>query len=180
MRHRLQRVPRKKRGPLLFSLLALTAALMVVLDRTLRGERYGIFALQLAGSVGKARRIVAAWDASGARERALFNVRLDFLFLVVYSTTAGLACILASEALRPLARWATVLGVALAWCQWLAALLDALENVALLRMLRGPVTEPWPRVARWSAIPKFALVAARVLYAAVGACAHLAQRDGRT
>ena len=88
---------------------------------------------------------------------------------------------MASEVFRtPPRRRGHDLGLALAWGQWLAALLDALENVALLRMLRGPETHPWPRVARWSAIPKFALVAAGALYAAVGACVHLAQRDGHT
>lgn len=42
----------------------------------------------------------------------------------------------------------------------MAALLDALENIALLKMLRGFVVEPWPQIAQWSAVPKFILVAA--------------------
>lgn len=176
----MQKIPDRRKRPLFLLLLALTGALMAVLNWTLHGERYGIIALEKAGSEEKARQIIAAWDASEARSRALFNVHLDFLFLVVYSTTVALACILASGMFRTPARWESTVGVALAWGQWLAALLDAVENVALLKMLRGPVTEPWPWIARWSAIPKFILIGAGVAYAVVGACICIAARNERT
>lgn len=32
----------------------------------------------------------------------------------------------------------------LAWLQWGAGVLDTIENLALLRLLRGPVVAPWP------------------------------------
>jgi hypothetical protein len=47
-------------------------------------------------------------------------------------------------------------------------LLDALENVALLKMLRGGVKKPWLQIARWCALPKFAPVIAGLLYSVVG------------
>lgn len=73
-----------------------------------------------------------------------------------------------------------MIGVALAWGQWLAALFDASENIALLKMLHGPVVEPWPQMARWSAVPKFMLVGAGSLYAVVGACVYCATKIYRT
>lgn len=180
MRHPLQKIPDRRKLPLLLLLLALTGGLMAVLSWTLRGEYYGIIALELAGNEEKARQIIAAWDVSGGRGLALLNVRLDFLFLAVYSTTIGLACVLASEALPALARRWSPVGVALAWGQWLAALLDAVENAALLKMLHGFVVEPWPQIAQWSAVPKFILVGAGSLYVVVGACACLATRSPQT
>lgn len=60
-------VPREGRLPLFLLLLFLTAGLIAVLVWTLRGERHSIVALELAGTVGKARQIISCWEASGAR-----------------------------------------------------------------------------------------------------------------
>jgi hypothetical protein len=35
--------------------------------------------------------------------------------------------------------------------------LDAVENYAMLRVLDGPVKSPWPEIAKWCALPKFAI-----------------------
>jgi hypothetical protein len=58
--------------------------------------------------------------------------------------------------------------MALGYTQGAAGLLDAIENVALLRMLHGGVAQPWPRIARLCAIPKFAIVALGMLYVLAG------------
>lgn len=165
MWHPLQEFPARAELPLFLLLLFLTAGLIAVLVWTLRGERHSIVALELAGTVGKARQIISCWEASGARGRALLNVYLDFPFLVVYSTAIALCCVLASEVFQARAQWMVVIGVALAWAQWLAALLDAVENAALLKMLHGSVLrDPWPRIVRWSAFGKFAIVLVGFLY----------------
>ena len=174
MHHPLQRIPARRKLPLLLLLLVLTGSLMVVLSWTLWGERYSIVHLELAGNEEKARQVIAAWDASGSRDSAVLNVLLDFPFLVVYSTTIGLACVMAANVFQSRARWWVSVGVTLAWGQWLAALLDVSENVALLKMLRGSaVVEPWPQIAQWSAVSKFILVGTGLLYAVIGACVEL-------
>ena len=50
MRHPLQRIPDRKRLPLLLLLLALTTSLMAVLIWTLHGEIHDIIDLELAGN----------------------------------------------------------------------------------------------------------------------------------
>ena len=60
-------------------------------------------------------------------------------------------------------------GVLLAWAQFGAALLDAVENYALIQVLLGSQQALWPAVARWCAIPKFLIVAAGLVYIGVGA-----------
>jgi hypothetical protein len=46
--HPLQRIPCGRRWPVLLVLLISTGALIAVMSRTLRGERYGIVDLELA------------------------------------------------------------------------------------------------------------------------------------
>ena len=57
-----------------------------------------------------------------------------------------------------------VLGIALSWAAIGAALLDALENYALIRILLGTQLELWPSVAFWCAILKFLILCICVGY----------------
>jgi nicotinamidase-related amidase len=65
-------------------------------------------------------------------------------------------------------RLLSVVGVLLAWAQFGAGLLDALENYALIRVLLGSQREVWPVMARWCAVPKFLIVALGLVYVGVG------------
>ena len=184
--HPLQAIPPAQWLRVFLPLLAMAGVLMVALTAinaplaTAAAPR-GMVSFELAGSVAEVRRILASWDET-ARISAAFSLGLDYVFLALYPTTIALACLRAARpfaaggsrlaALAPLAVW-------LAWGQWLAGLLDAIENAALYRVLLGPVTEPWPAVARACALPKFALVLAGLFYAAAGAAVALAARAGR-
>jgi len=99
MKHPLQAIPQERRLPISLTLLALTVGLSTILSWTLRKERYGIVALEMAGDERKAREVIGSWG-EGARSRALFNVHLDYLFLVAYSTTIGLVCLWGASVLR--------------------------------------------------------------------------------
>ncbi|MEE8390887.1 MAG: hypothetical protein V3S14_08865 [Anaerolineae bacterium] len=60
-------------------------------------------------------------------------------------------------------------GLLLAWGQWLAALLDGVENTALWNILANGPSTPWPQVAWWCAAVKFTLVILGLIYAISGA-----------
>lgn len=161
-----------KRWQILIPLLVLTLAVMAVLnvvDGPLKtgAAPQGIVSYELAGSVSGARAILDAWD-SQARAYAGFSLGFDFLFMVLYSVTIAYACVWVSGGLqghwRPLASAGRLLG----WGQGAAALLDAIENAALLVMLFGAPAVPWPQVARGCATVKFALVFLGLAYAIVG------------
>jgi hypothetical protein len=128
----------------------------------------GIVSYELARDVPGAREILDSW-APRARVHAGFNLGLDFLFLALYSTTIGLACVGVARSLYPRHRTLASAGWPLAWAQWLAALLDIVENTALLAMLVDAPAAPWPAVAWWCAVPKFAIVFLGLAYAGVGA-----------
>ena len=133
----------------------------------------GIVGLEVAGSVAAAREAMAVWDDRDVIHAA-FGVGLDYLFLLAYSTTIAIACVWARRVFRH--AWLVTLGGVLAWAAWAGGACDAVENVALLDMIRGPVESPAPQVAAACAYLKFVLVYAGVIYALGAALTRLARR----
>jgi hypothetical protein len=139
----------------------------------------GIVSFELAGDLPTAQAILAAWDQT-AQIHAALSLGADYLFMLAYAAAIGLACVRVGQSLAPHGPALATLGAVLAWLQWGAAALDALENYALIRLLLGSTRQIWPLMAKWCAIPKFALVAAGLLYAILGALAVMALRARRT
>ena len=154
-------------------LLALTLAVMVSLN-ALGGPLntevapLGIVSFELAGELALAQSMVESWGQTGQVYAGL-NLGLDYLFLAAYSSSIALGCVLVARSLSRRGAFLSSVGVLLAWAQFGAALLDAVENYALIRVLLGSQQASWPAVARWCAIPKFLIVAAGLVYVGVGA-----------
>jgi hypothetical protein len=132
---------------------------MGILDQPIKSHqaRLGIVSFELAGDVPTAQAIVDSWDAR-ARTVAGVGLGLDYLFMLAYSTTLAMACLWAANVFRR-RNWALAsVGVPLALGQWVAAVLDATENLALIRILVDGAHDPWPAVAWWAAVPKFSLL----------------------
>lgn len=172
MRHPFQSIPVNQRAKVFWPLLVVTLFLMVLLNvegkpMVTPAAPLGIVSYELAGSVPKAQQILASWDQQ-AQLSAAFSLGLDYVFMLVYSAAIGLACIWTADALHrrgwPLASF----GAPLAWGMWLAAALDAIENVALVVILFGTLQTPWPEIARVCAIFKFGLIFLGLVYAFFG------------
>jgi hypothetical protein len=127
-----------------------------------------IVALELAGTPDDAGRIVSIWRERGLIDGAISGVHADFFFLLAYSTGLALSCVMAIAPIDRSGFPGTGVGIPLAWLQSVAGGLDALENVALLRMLRGHLDRPWPEVSRVCASLKFVLVLGGIAFALVG------------
>ena len=151
---------------------------MMVLDRALKTPEApaGIISFELVGTLAGAESIIGSWDEP-ARIQAGVSLGLDFFFLVAYAVTLAGAC-----------RWVAVrlashrlqgLGTVLAWGAWGAALLDTIENLALIQLLIGR-GEAWhPVLAAFCAWPKFGLASGALLYIFTGAAMiFLARRKG--
>ncbi|WP_437912690.1 hypothetical protein WME73_37465 [Sorangium sp. So ce302] len=176
MRHPFELVPEERRIPILWSLLGLavaSGAAAAVADRRLRTEAapWGIVSFELAGTWARARRIVESWD-DAARVSAAFSLGVDYLLLAAYANGLALACVMGADALKKRGLPGASLGAPLAWGQWLAGLLDATENAALLEVLRGSDEALWPPLARRCAQAKFCLVGAGIAYGLLGYLAH--------
>ncbi len=103
MHHPLEFIPHSKRKPIFWSLFALTLAMMAILQVVnipliTPAAPQGIISFELAGSYGTVKWMLASWDAS-AQKYLAFSLGLDYLFMLLYSTTIALACLWAGEAL---------------------------------------------------------------------------------
>ena len=154
------------------ALLALTLAVMVSLNalgRPLNTEvaPLGIVSFELAGELSLAQSMVESWGQTGQAYAGL-NLGLDYVYLIAYSSCIALGCGLVARSLSRRGEFLSSVGAVLAWAQFGAALLDAVENYALIRVLLGSQQALWPAVARWCAIPKFLIIAAGLVYVGIG------------
>jgi len=134
----------------------------------------GIVSFEFAGNLPNAERIIDSW---GQEERiyAGLSLGLDYLFLVLYSCTIALGCILGARGMST--DFFVKGGVVLAWAQFSAAFLDCVENFALIKLLLGSGEAVWPSLAFWCAGPKFFIVGAGLVYVVIGAAAFLIRRS---
>ena len=153
-------------GLLLLSLGVGALALPALGDMGDRGV--GIIEFELARTSEQASEYYGELGDSG-RDAARESLYLDYPYLVLYALFYAAACVVvaaraAERGMPRLARW----GRPLAWGAFAAAACDAVENVALLRVLDGHTDQPWPGIAFTFASVKFLLIAAALLYAVVG------------
>lgn len=164
-----------------FTILALLAvalmAILNVLGVPLRTEvsPAGIIGYEFAGSAEASRAILQAWGEQ-ARVYAGLNLGLDYLFLLAYGSAIALGCVIVARSLRASSSSFGGLGLWLAWAVLAAALLDGIENYALIRLLLGADGASLPAVARVCASAKFLLVALSLLYVMLGTLALGAMR----
>ena len=132
----------------------------------------GILELEVPWSAERASEVVALWEQKGLLLIARKQVYYDFLFLVLYPLALSLACAwLAGSVPVKL----SLLGVLVSWGVLLAAPLDAIENIAILRMLGGSQAAPVPQIATIAAAIKFTLVFGAVGYLGIGGLRALIQ-----
>jgi hypothetical protein len=158
--------------PLLIATLIIT-----LLFRFIGPAQPTIVDFELAGSEPQAQAIIDAWNETD-RIRAGFSLGFDYLYMPVYSTTIALACLMAAGVSKRRA-WRTV-GLLLAWALWIAAISDALENVALFIELLGHTVAPWPQMAQVCAAIKFGLILLGLLYVVAGILLRLIRRTSRS
>jgi len=168
-------IPGNKRLPAFLWLLAATIGLSVVF-RLIGPFKPNIVDFELAGSVAKSSAIIGAWDTL-ARLQTCFNLGFDYLYMPVYSTTIALACVMGAGVVSR-SGWRNV-GTLLAWGLWLAAVLDAVENYALITMMYGSPVDPYPQVAAICATCKFSLILLGLVYAAVSLVINIVKLSRR-
>ena len=122
----------------------------------------GIVSFELAGTMEHSQRIMAGWGEDGKTYAAL-SLGLDYLFLVSYASFLSLGCVLATNRLTNTGKL-LIAGILLSWSQFLAGLLDGVENWALIQFLFQSQNEFYPMLAKYCAIPKFVIIGCGILY----------------
>ena len=183
MRHPFQSISPERVPSYLIPLILLTLLSMLILN--LLGSSLntaaapsGIISFELAGDPEISTAIIDSWDHASQMIASL-SLGLDYLFLLIYSTTIAMGCIWAMNAFITKPSFYLSVGILLAWGQGLAALLDGVENAALLRLLLGEIQSPWPQLAQTCAVIKFTLIAFGLIYIALGAIMKAMERARR-
>lgn len=151
--------------------LVLFIALAVVDARIKANGGPGIIGLEVAGSATRAAEILGQWGESG-RTAARVSLILDYPFMIAYAIFFSAACTAMGRRLRARAeaggavgRIARHLATPAPWLGWafiLAAILDAIENFALLRVIDFKLT--WAGTAQIAASPKLAIFGAGLFF----------------
>ncbi|MFH1853082.1 MAG: hypothetical protein ABIA75_12130 [Candidatus Neomarinimicrobiota bacterium] len=150
-------------------LVLLSVTLLLVLSMNLINAHLqttaapgGIVTLEFAGDLATVKTILHSWQDD--MFFAGLSLGLDFLFLLAYSITIAVGCLLLADRLEKRQSLAARIGRWLAGGQLLAAGLDTIENLALVRLLAGSEAAFLPRLAAWCAAPKFLLVGLGLAY----------------
>lgn len=159
-------------------LLWITLAVLLVL-LNLVGQRASAEGAELAPDYVRHKKPMIAFELNAAAAPGMFKnwddarpkLRLallwDFLLIFIYPAAIATACFIAARFLDSHGILAFKYGLVIMCAQLAAAGLDASENFALLRVLRGPKISPWPQIARWCALAKFSLILVGVAYALI-------------
>ncbi len=122
----------------------------------------GIVSFELAHNLDRSESILHSWNLH-AKINAGLSLGIDFLFLILYSTFIGLLIYQINYKLwfnRPFYPY----GKIFIWLAFLAAFFDVIENISLIRLLNGHLSELWSKVAYFSASIKFSFIAIIILY----------------
>ena len=128
----------------------------------------GIIEFELARTSEQASEYYGELGEEG-RDAAEDSLYLDYPYLILYGLFYAAACMVVAE--RAAERGMTRLvswGRPLMWASVAGAACDAVENLALLRVLDGHTDQPWPGLAFTFASVKFLLLTAATLYIVVG------------
>lgn len=124
----------------------------------------GILSFEFAGSLDAARLMLDSWKGMAMRYAGL-NLAFDYPFMLGY----GLFLASLTELVRRKARAGVLqnIGRFFVMGMLLAALLDAIENVALIRLYLGVESNVMAQLAYWCAGVKFALILLGLAYMAI-------------
>ena len=149
---------------LLILLVVLNFLVLRIFDSALKNNisPQGIVSYELAKNLDQSVAIINAWDIQ-AKINAGLSLGFDFLFLLVYSSLIALLIYNVNNRLwknNPFYK----LGQILIFLIFIAALFDAIENFALIKLLLGNLKQIWVSVAYYFAVVKFGIVFICIAY----------------
>jgi hypothetical protein len=122
----------------------------------------GIVGYGLAWSASRANEFLSAWRAADLLETAKVSLGVDFAFLLAYPVmfATGMALLIRQPIAGPFDRFGHALKTAVLFC----IPLDAIENLALWRMIDHGASDGLAHLATICAAVKFALVILATLW----------------
>jgi len=122
----------------------------------------GIVSFELAKELEISKSILNSWNGQ-PKIAASLSMGFDFLFLIVYSLFIAILIYKLNERLWNNKSFYAV-GNLLIWAVFLAAFFDAIENLALIKLLLGDLQQHWASIAFYFAVLKFAIILVCIIY----------------
>jgi len=122
----------------------------------------GITSFELAKDLDISIEILNSWDASAKIAMAL-SLGFDFLFLLVYSSFIALLIYRVNFKLWKEHSFYLV-GKLLIYAIFLAAFFDVIENIALIKLMLGDLSQIWSSISYYFAVVKFGIVLICIIY----------------
>ncbi|MBD0371167.1 MAG: hypothetical protein ICV60_10060 [Pyrinomonadaceae bacterium] len=122
-------------------------------------DKRPMMALEMAGTPKRAEEVLTVTRRANKNAVGLFRTAIawDYLFIFVYPAWIAVGCMIVSRFVSEHNLPGAGLGLFLIILMPLTSLLDAVEDYAILRVLDNQVVSPWPEIAKWCALPKFAI-----------------------
>ena len=108
------------------------------------------------------KKIVKSWDTNGKINAGL-TLGFDYLFLLLYSSCLAMLIYNINNRLWKNNSFYKI-GKLLIGLVFIAAFCDAVENVALIKLLLGDLKQLWSSVAYYFAMVKFVIVLICIIY----------------
>lgn len=143
-------------------------------DKALQNEvaPKGIVSFELAKNIKTSEAVLNSWNVT-AKSFAGLSLGIDFLFLLLYAGFIAFSIYLLNSYLwnENLIMYQT--GKLMMGAIILAAVFDAIENVALIRLLTGDLKQIWSSLAYYASTIKFSLVGLSILYLLINLIIYL-------
>ena len=137
--------------------LVCTIAWMIMMGSAIKPlNSKQIVSFELAKTTEAATKIIREWDERDLIPNARKSIYLDFVFLILYSASIAIGCVVLSAFTRN--SFLVHLGSWLSKIVPLAGIFDVVENLAMLKSLSGKVTMLPVFIAYWFALLKFLIV----------------------
>ena len=146
---------------------------MRLFDAPLKNEvsPNGIVSFELAKDISVSKNILNSWD-DNAKANAGLSLGFDFFFLLTYSSFVALLIYNINNRLWKGKNFYK-LGNLLIYLIFIAAFFDIIENIALIKLLRGDLKQVWPSIAFYFASMKFILILICLFYLILNWLAYL-------
>lgn len=127
----------------------------------------GIVSFEFAKNIETANEILESWDVT-AKTNAGLSLGIDFLFLFAYSIFFSTACFLVANKYFNKYPKIFKIGLFFSYLLLIAGVFDAIENIALIKLLLGSNDSVNSLIAYYFALTKFTLIVLGLLYIILG------------
>lgn len=122
----------------------------------------GIVSFELTFDIDTANAILNSWDEQ-AKTAAGMSMGFDFIFPFLYGSLISLLVYKLNKSLWQERSFYSI-GNTISWSLGIAIVCDLIENIGMIRMLLGDVSQFWVSISTYFALIKFLIILVGIAY----------------